>query len=85
MLQNAYLLAKIGGDTAENEQNLPKFCQKLATTLRVPPAARRMDSGFGAWTAALAYRPVLPLSRLNRFLQKYPSSDLLCIDVDLGE
>ena len=27
MLQNAYLLAKIGADTAENEQNLPKCCQ----------------------------------------------------------
>ena len=32
MLQDAYLLAKIGADTAENERN---FCQKLATTLRV--------------------------------------------------
>ena len=36
MLQNAYLVAKIGADTAENEQHLPKFCQKLATTLRAP-------------------------------------------------
>ena len=27
MLKNAYLLAKIGADTAENEQHLPKFCQ----------------------------------------------------------
>ena len=27
MLQNAYFLAKIGADTAENEQHLPKFCQ----------------------------------------------------------
>ena len=39
MLQNAYSLAKIGADTAENErkfgENLAKFCQKLATTLRV--------------------------------------------------
>ena len=39
MLQNAYFLAKIGADTAENEQHfaeiLPKICQKLATTLRV--------------------------------------------------
>ena len=31
MLQNAYFLAKIGADAAENEQHLPKFCQKLAT------------------------------------------------------
>ena len=35
MLQNAYLLAKIGADAAENEQHLPKICQNLATTPRV--------------------------------------------------
>ena len=40
MLQNAYFLAKIGADTAENEQHLPKFCQKLATTLRVAASPR---------------------------------------------
>ena len=40
MLQNAYLLAKIGADTAENDRILPKFCQKLATTLRVHYGAR---------------------------------------------
>ena len=32
MLQNAYILAKISAVAAENEQNLPKFCQKLTTT-----------------------------------------------------
>ena len=47
MLNNAYLLAKIGADTAENERNvakiLPKICKKLATTLPYPtrgPSAR---------------------------------------------
>ena len=35
MLQNAYFLAKIGSDTAENEQNFAEICQKLVTTLRV--------------------------------------------------
>ena len=34
MLQNAYFLAKIGADTAENERNFAEICQKLATTLR---------------------------------------------------
>ena len=34
MLQNSYLLAKIGADTAENEQHFAEICQKLATTLR---------------------------------------------------
>ena len=33
MLQNAYFLAKIGADTAENKQHFAEFCQKLATTL----------------------------------------------------
>ena len=37
MLQNAYFHAKIGADTAENEQMLPKICQKFATTLRGRP------------------------------------------------
>ena len=32
MLQNAYFLAKIGADTAENEQH---FAEILPTTLRV--------------------------------------------------
>ena len=36
MLQNAYFLAKIGADTAENEQHFADFfCQKLATTRQV--------------------------------------------------
>ena len=34
MLQNAYLLAKIGADTAENEQHFTEIFQKLATMVR---------------------------------------------------
>ena len=30
MLQNAYLLAKIGADTAENEQHFAEICQTVA-------------------------------------------------------
>ena len=33
MLQNAYFLAKIGADTAENERT---FAKKLSTTLQLP-------------------------------------------------
>ena len=33
MLQNTYFLAKIGADTAENEQHFAEICQKLAITL----------------------------------------------------
>ena len=54
MLQNAYLLAKIGADTAENEQHFAELCQNLATTLRVP---RRVRVPEGAATAA-AYATV---------------------------
>ena len=40
MLQNPYLLAKIGADTAENERNVAKIlCQKSKTTLRVHAAS----------------------------------------------
>ena len=65
MLQNAYFLAKIGADTAENERHLPKFCQKLATTLLLvatPPVAaggagRGPSSSPGTgWPAAGASR-----------------------------
>ena len=40
MLQNAYLLAKIGADTAENERNFAEICQKLATTLQAAVIVR---------------------------------------------
>ena len=44
MLQNAYFLAKIGADTAENEQHFAEFLPKLATTLRVDVAWRARSS-----------------------------------------
>ena len=51
MLQNAYFLAKIGADTAENEQHLAEICQKLVTTLRAPAlppgAPQAMRDGAG--------------------------------------
>ena len=37
MLKNAYLLAKIGADTAENERNFAKNAKNLATTLPLRP------------------------------------------------
>ena len=37
MLKNAYLFAKIGTDTAENERD---FAKKMATTLPVVPTLR---------------------------------------------
>ena len=49
MLQNAYLIAKIGADTAENKQNLPKIskiCRTLATTLRSSAVVRSRDEEF---------------------------------------
>ena len=43
MLQNAYFLAKIGADTAENEQH---FAEILPTDAR--PAPVRLDAGADA-------------------------------------
>ena len=42
MLQNAYFLAKIGADTAENERKFGEISQKLATTMR--NAERELDT-----------------------------------------
>ena len=50
MLQNAYFLAKIGADTAENEQNFAEIltiCQNLAKNRAVrhrePPRSEHVD------------------------------------------
>ena len=54
---------KIGADTAENEQHLPKFCQKLATTLRVSSknewirTAGRTANRLGSSMAGTQSRP----------------------------
>ena len=61
MLQNAYFLAKIGADTAENEQHFAEFLPKLATTLRVDVAWRAGSAaphGVGLHVA-----PAAPLQR----------------------
>ena len=83
MLQNAYFLAKIGADTAENEQHFAEICQKLATTPRVhyPPGAEyhAPDAAPAAPTSALP--PEVPgcaaagargagkISKIGKFLQ----------------
>ena len=36
MLQNAYFLAKIGADTAENEQHFAEFLPKIGRADRAP-------------------------------------------------
>ena len=65
MLQNAYLLAKIGADTADNERTLAEHFQKLATTLtgplpHVPNVPRHADHAAGV--------PQRPVSRSGRHL-----------------
>ena len=56
MLSNAYLLAKIGADTAENEQ---RFAEILPTAPpgRRPPASRRRSAGTPRSRAPAASRP----------------------------
>ena len=48
MLQNAYFLAKISADTAENEQHFAEICQP---TLRAPADASPQRNP--CWTAAV--------------------------------
>ena len=56
MLQNAYLLAKIGADTAEKEQhfaeNLPKIGNRAAPPARGAPAA---NDGVMTWDELLKH------------------------------
>ena len=51
MLQNAYLLAKIGPDTAENEQHLAEICRAAVAAPR--PAGRLPEVHEGAAARAL--------------------------------
>ena len=57
MLENAYLLAKIGADTAENERNFAKILIKIGTTLRVPPGGGPGPRGSLRGAAAPEKRP----------------------------
>ena len=64
MQQNAYLLAKIGADTAENERNfaemLPKNCNYPtgpAAAVPAPAPAAALPGGRGPALAVLAAVP----------------------------
>ena len=48
MLKNAYLLAKIGGGTAENEQHFAKNWQLLGPWPRTAPLAKGHGKGGSA-------------------------------------
>ena len=45
MLQNAYFLAKIGADTAENEQQFAEILPKTGNYPTGPPAASSASAG----------------------------------------
>ena len=57
MLQNAYLVAKIGADTAENEQHFAEILPKIGNypTGRLTPRAGRAAPWPGA-SSARRYR-----------------------------
>ena len=64
MLQNAYFLAKIGADTAENEQHFAEILPKTgAALLRAPPSATGAERPGGD-------RRGVPLSEKGRFRVK---------------
>ena len=54
MLQNAYFLANIGADTAENEQHFAEICQKLA-----PPEQKAVHWAAGEGEVREVPRAVL--------------------------
>ena len=51
MLQNAYFLAKIGADTAENEQHFAEILPKTGNVELRPPAAAAPPRPGGAAAA----------------------------------
>ena len=53
MLQNAYLLAKIGADTAENEQHFAEILPKISNY----PTGRRSQQGISKASARTAAEP----------------------------
>ena len=58
MLQNAYLLAKIGADTAENERNVAENCSVRADLVEFAEALVRLRAqarGVGARLAITIY------------------------------
>ena len=48
MLNNAYLLAKIGADTAENERNVAEILPKIGNYPTDPSASRWLLAAFSA-------------------------------------
>ena len=76
MLQNAYFLAKIGADTAENEQHLAEILPKTGNYPTGPPHGswtRRREVGdelFGrAWTVSVLLVPGAPTRKSGEFRQ----------------
>ena len=65
MLKNAYLLAKIGADTAENEQNFAEFFTKI----RLHGSGRCLD-------ARGALEPVVPMGELPSAAGARPEAQL---------
>ena len=92
MLQNAYLLAKIGADTAENERNFAETCQKLATTLRVHYRRRAVQGGLRGGRAGEGppgvrdrQRPRPQLHELRSFITQNVETSRLNFELPLTE
>ena len=64
MLQNAYLLAKIGADTAENEQHFAEILPTTGNSRRMLNVRRgRQASGASAGEPAAGRRPYRSVAR----------------------
>ena len=63
MLQNAYFLAKIGADTAENEQHFAEILPKTGNYPTDPYASARRRAGPGRFRGAAPGRRRLRVCR----------------------
>ena len=62
MLQNAYLLAKIGADTAENERNFPENLPKIGNYPTGPLALHPIQPKSVGWSPGVDPAGLHPVS-----------------------
>ena len=72
MLQNAYLVAKVGADTAENEQHFAEILPK--TSLKCTASRVRTEVSTGPPAAARVVRVHLVARRVPYALLPHPRS-----------
>ena len=77
MLQNAYFLAKIGADTAKNEQNFAEILPKTGNYPTGPPIRRQAAAATagggraaGVYSSFCGWKKYLQFTILHLFLKQ---------------